>query len=984
MPPDVRKTVTIVFCDMVGSTALGERSDPEVLRELMRRYHATLRTILERHGASVEKFVGDAAMAVFGIPRVHEDDPLRAVRAAVEMREAVRPLGLDVRIGVNTGEVLAGGGETLVTGDAVNLAARLEQAAGTGEILIGASTAELVGASVRSEAVAPLTLKGKRDPVPAFRVLEVVAGAAMFPRSSTTPFVGREVERVQLERALATAVERRVPQLATVVGPPGIGKSRLVRELLVRSQARVLAGRCLSYGEGITYWPLREIAEQIGDVRSALGTAPDRDVAALRVDAALGVAGATATPDEIAWGVRKLFESIAREAPLIVVLDDIHWAEPALLDLVEYVAAFAQDVPLFLLCTARPELFERRPAWATPRPKALVLTLEPLLARDTTRLVDSLRALSAEQRERIVDAAEGNPLFVEQLVAMQAERGGDALLIPPTLQALLAARIDGLASGERAVLECGSVEGRVFHRGGVAHLVPETERSGVGAELLTLVRKELIRPDRAAVPGDDAFRFGHVLIRDAAYDAMPKRQRAALHEEFADWLASRLGDAAPDEIVGYHLEQAARYRRELGVPDAALGSRAADRLSAAARAARARDDTAAAANLFGRAAALLAEGDARLATALVEHGEALRSHGDLAAAGEVFARAMALARASNDTTVEWRARIGAAEVRIWREPEGAAQLALDEGNGAIATLPDDEHEVLARAWILLSDAALLRSQMAERWRTSEEALRHARAAGDRTLEVAIVQGSAPAILFGETSAEDGMRYIDEVLARLGDVPGVRSFGLHVMGHLRARRGEFAEAREAIDAWRTHMKELGRVAQHANTAGCAYDVLALAGEWAAAEREVREGSETLARMGDRASRSTAVAYLGVACFEQGKIDEAERWAKLSAELGASDDTMNEATWRSLHARVLAARGERGEAVALARTAVELADRTDYIDLQGDARRDLADVLGGGPEAVRALDEAIARYERKGNRVSAERARALRMRIAGRPA
>ncbi|HEU5287764.1 MAG TPA: hypothetical protein VFV20_05125, partial [Candidatus Limnocylindria bacterium] len=448
-------------------------------------------------------------------------------------------------------------------------------------------------------------------------------------------------------------------------------------------------------------------------------------------------------------------------------------------------------------------------------------------------------------------------------------------------------------------------------------------------------------------------------------------------------LGARLGDAAPDEIVGYHFEQAAQYRRELGAPDAALGARAADRLWAAARAARAREDVAAAANLLGRTAALLAESDPRLASALVEHGEALRQLGELPLAGDVFARSIALAHAVNESAVEWRARIGVAAVRIWREPEGAAQLALDEGNAAIAALPDDEHDVLARAWILLGDAALLRSQMAERMRTSEQALRHARAAGDRALEVEIIKNLAPAMLFGDVSVEDGMRYVDDVLARLGDVPGVRSFGLHVMGHLRARRGEFAEARQAIEEWRGHMKELGRIAQHANTAGCAYDVLSLAGDWSAAEREVREASQTLERMGDRASRSTTVAYLGVACFEQGKIDEADRCATLSGELGASDDAMNEAIWRSLRARVLAARGEREEAVAQARKAVEVADRTDYIDLQGDARRDLAIVLGAGPDGVRALDEAIARYERKGNRVSADGARALRLRMSGGP-
>ncbi|HET6701969.1 MAG TPA: adenylate/guanylate cyclase domain-containing protein, partial [Gemmatimonadaceae bacterium] len=314
---EVRKVVTILFCDMVGSTALGERSDPEVLRDLMRRYHASLRAVLERHGGAVEKFVGDAAMAVFGIPKTHEDDPLRAVRAAVEMRDAVRPV--EVRIGVNTGPVVTGRGETLVTGDAVNVAARLEQAARGGEILIGASTELLVRGAVRTEPVEPLALKGKSEPVRAFRVQGLVSGAQAIPRSDTTTFVGRVAELAQLEHAFAAAVERRDPQLVTLVGPPGIGKSRLTRELLARSGARVLVGRCLSYGEGITYWPLAEIARQIGDARAALGTGNDADLAAARIDAALGVPGAAASPEEIAWGARRLFEALARTEPLVVV-----------------------------------------------------------------------------------------------------------------------------------------------------------------------------------------------------------------------------------------------------------------------------------------------------------------------------------------------------------------------------------------------------------------------------------------------------------------------------------------------------------------------------------------------------------------------------------------------------------------------------------------------------------------------------------------
>jgi len=531
---DVRKTVTVVFCDLVGSTALGERTDPEVLRELMASYHAELRAILERHGGTVEKFVGDAAMAIFGLPQVHEDDALRAVRAAVEMRNAVTSLGLEVRIGVNTGEVVAGIGETLATGDAVNVAARLEQAAEAGEVLVGAATERLVRNLVRAESVVPLVLKGKSEPVPAFRVLELLDEVPAFTRPIDAPFVGRREELEQLESVLAAAVDTRTPQLATIVGPPGIGKSRLAAELLGRSQARVVVGRCISYGEGITYWPIREIASQIGDLRAALRNAADAELAAVRIESALGATDTPVATEEIAWGVRRLFEELAGMEPLVVVFDDIHWAEPVLLDLVEYVAAFVQDVPLLVLCTGRPELFELRPTWTAPKPNATLLSLDPLSESDSEALVERLGDVTAETRARIIDAAEGNPLFTEQLVAMQAESGGGELEVPPTLRALLAARIDRLAEPERAVAARGSVEGRLFHRGAVAALLPEPERPEAGAHLLTLVLKELIRPDRAMLPGDDGFRFGHILIRDAAYEAIPKRQRASLHEQFAD------------------------------------------------------------------------------------------------------------------------------------------------------------------------------------------------------------------------------------------------------------------------------------------------------------------------------------------------------------------------------------------------------------------------------------------------------------------
>ena len=327
--------------------------------------------ILERHGGTVEKFVGDAAVAVFGIPTVHEDDAERAVRAAVEMREAVVELGLSVRMGVSTGEVAAGTGETLVTGDAVNVAARFEQAAAPGEILIGAQTERLVSGLVRADAIAPLQLKGKADAVPAFRLIQVAPDVPAFTAPIDALFVGRVEELAALRAAWLQAVEQCVPQLCTIVGPPGIGKSRIVREFLAgeRSRARVVIGRCLSYGEGITYRPLGEIVRQVAgehprDAIAQIVGGAEGPLVADRLAGAISLGPAGGSPEEISWAARKLVEALAHDRPLIAVVDDIHWAEPALLDLLEYVATFATGVPLLMLCTARPDLFEARPSWS--------------------------------------------------------------------------------------------------------------------------------------------------------------------------------------------------------------------------------------------------------------------------------------------------------------------------------------------------------------------------------------------------------------------------------------------------------------------------------------------------------------------------------------------------------------------------------------------------------------------------------------------
>jgi class 3 adenylate cyclase/tetratricopeptide (TPR) repeat protein len=974
-----RKTVTVLFCDLVGSTALGERTDPELLREVMGRYHAELRAILERHGGTVEKFIGDAAMAVFGIPQSHEDDALRAVRAAAEIRDTVGRLGLEARIGLNTGEVIVGGGETLVTGDAVNVAARLEQAAAPGEILMGEATERLVREAVRADPVEPLELKGKSERVPACRLLEVLPDVPAFTRRIDAPFVGRERELDALERRFAVAVEQRSAQLATITGPPGIGKSRLARELILRSQARVLVARCLSYGEGITYWPLADIVSQLGDVRQAFGPESDAELAASRIASALRSSAVGASPEEIAWGFRKLFEALARRQPLIVALDDIHWAEPTLLDLIEYVAAFAQDAPLLLLGMARPELFELRPSWATPKANATLVTLDPLPGADAETLVSQLRDVSDEAKARIVEAAEGNPLFVEQLVAMQAESGNGRLEIPPTIQALLAARIDRLEPEEREVIERASIEGRFFHRGSVAELAPEETKPRVGSHLVTLVRKELIRPDRSQLPGDDGFRFAHALIRDAAYDSIPKRLRADLHGRFSRWLEASLGGDAPQEILGYHLEQAYRYGAELGVPDRSLGERAAEKLAAAARAARGRRDARAAVNLSGRAVELVPRDGEVHRRLLIELADALHDTGELARAEAVLEDALTLAREAGDSHAEWLARVDRALVRLRLEPEGASEQALREGEAAIAARgPDGDHLVLARAWFVIAEAHLMHAQSEKRTAAIEHALEHARAAGETGLELEAVAETAPQFVFGHAPVDEGLTWAQRLLEEKGDIPSVRGCALHVLGHMRARLGDFDGAYEAMAEWRGHFRELGQELRYAATAACVWDVCALEGDWQRGERVLREGYEILEQMQERSMLCTVTAFLGEALYHQGQLDEAERCSQLSEELGASDDYGNEVAWRVLRAKVRAARGELEQAETLAREAVDIAARTDYVESHAAALLDLAEVLrtaGETVEARKAAEEALALYERKGNRVGAARAGAL---------
>ncbi|HET7044459.1 MAG TPA: AAA family ATPase [Gaiellaceae bacterium] len=962
---ELRKTVTVLFCDVSGSTALGERTDPEALRHVMRRYFDEIRASIERHGGTVEKFVGDAAMAVFGVPQVREDDALRAVRAADEIRARLPRLAeelgvaLAFRTGINTGEVVVGEGQTLATGDAVNVAARLEQAADPGEILLGVETRRLVRDAVEVEPVEPLALKGKSRPVAAFRLLSVDPDAPALARRFDAPLVGREQELRLLRHAFERAVGERSCSLVTVLGAAGVGKSRLVAEFLagVEGEARVVRGRCLHYGEGITFWPLVEALKQLG---------ADAEPVLERL-----VEGGVASPAELFWEVRKLLERFAQERPLVAVFDDVHWAQPMLLDLLDHVADLSREAPILLLCVARPELLDERPGWGGGKLNATATLLEALSAEESERLLDALGdGLDPAARARIVEASEGNPLFVEEMAALAREDGGAA--VPSTIQALLAARLDRLGADERAVIERGAVEGKIFHRAAVRELAPEPVRPEVETHLAALVRKELIRPERGPLPDDDAFRFRHLLIRDAAYESLPKEARAELHEGFADWLEAHGAELVErDEIVGYHLEQAVRYRRELGAaasPETA--ARAARLLAAAGRRARSRCDSSAAVNLLGRAIALLPPGDER-ARLLVQLASMCIVSGDLAAAE----RALDEADRASDEAVRAYARACRFDLILHADPQALEERQIRE---TIETLERLGHEEgLALAWRQLCQFHWLGSRAGPAAAALERSNEYARAVGDRFLELTAIGQLMGALIFGPTPAGDVRRRLDE-LANVHDDPYVYRLLDGGYGELALLRGDLEEARRRTVGVIAHLHEHGAeliAIAHAQQLG---RLELVAGNAAEAERVLREGCERLAALGDRAYRSTTVVTLAVVLEAEGRLDEAEQAALEAEELSAAEDAINFAQGRAVRARVLLARGDAAAAEELGRSAVEHADRTDFPVVRGDARLAHAEALaacGRRDEAAAAAAAALSLFELKEHASAAAAARAL---------
>jgi class 3 adenylate cyclase/tetratricopeptide (TPR) repeat protein len=1016
---EVRKTVTVVFCDVNGSTALGERLDPESLRDVQTRYFDTMREAIERHGGTVEKYIGDAVMAVFGIPKLHEDDALRAARAVVDMRDGLialntqlerdRGVTIAVRIGVNTGEVVAGdpaAAQALVTGDTVNVASRLEQYAAPSEILLGDDTHRLVSDAVDVEPVESLELKGKAERVPAWRLLGVRDLTSPMPRRLGSPMVGRERQLAQLQQAYEAAVEGARCQLFTLLGSAGVGKSRLVEEFIsgLEDRANVLRGRCLPYGEGITYYPVIETIKQAAGladfdrpevveakVCSILESDEHQELACRQVAQLMGVAE-SAAGEEMFWAIRRFFEAASGERALVLVFDDIHWGAPTFLDLVEHISDWSRGSPILMVCMARSDLLDVRPAWGGGKLNAATVTLEPLTEEQARALVANLLGsanLPAQLTGGIVERAEGNPLFLEETFAMLVDEGlvvreddrwrvtGDpsAVTLPPSIQALLAARLDHLSPEEQRVLEAAAVIGKDFFVGAVQELMPEDARPRVRSDLMALVRKELIRAERTTLPGEDVFRFRHLLIRDCAYEAIAKTQRAELHERVADWLERVAGESVneQEEIVGYHLEQAYAYRSQLAPADersGAIGGRAAARLATAGKRASGRGDFPAAANLLRRALAVGPPVDRERASTLYHLGVALDEAGDVHATFAAFDEAVGLAVASGNRSLEWLARIWRSEVQTATDPHGMPtdeyRGQLEEAIHEFQDLGDDSG--LATAWAKLAflEFVPLRYDRAEG--AARRAVDHARRSGDDRLFTDAARYLLFSQAFGSATPETARRTLDELRE---DIPRTRSLeasALAVRGLFEALEGSVDEARRLVGLAIEIAETLGSRVMVGVYHEFLGEVEREAGDSTAAERAFRRNYEIYDQAGMESFKSTAAADLAHALCTLGRFDEAARYAAVAQSAAADDDLSSQVFGRSAQAIVLASRGAFDDAEQLAREAVKMLANAESPGSQGGARIDLAQILrmaGKNEEAGHVAGEALAFFQRKGN-------------------
>jgi class 3 adenylate cyclase/tetratricopeptide (TPR) repeat protein len=945
-----RKLATVLFVDIVDSTRLVTGADPEVVRRRVTQFFERVSGCVAAHGGIVEKFAGDAVLAAFGIPQAHEDDAERAARAALAMRDAVKELELEARIGVESGEVVVDEAEsTFATGEAVNLAARLQQSAKPGEILFGPTAYRLARERVVVEDAGPLELKGMEAALRAWRVVAVVEGTpAQIGRAA--PLVGRETELELLQNMFARTLHDGRAHLFTIYGEPGVGKSRLAREFVDGIEtASVLSGRCLPYGEGITYWPLAEMIkaaagisddEPLEEAFEKLRACCEDEAVADLIGLATGLLEALEgdhSPQEIAWATTEVMSSLADVQPLVLLFEDIHWAEEPLLDLIEHLADWVRE-PLLIICLARPDLLDVRPGWGGGRVRSTAIELEPLSEDDSERLVEALVSeLESSPRltKQLLDRTEGNPLFLEETIRMLAE-GGDSDRIPDTLQALIAARIDHLTGASKVLLQRAAVIGRVFWEGALAHLAPDIE---IEARLEDLMLREFVlREARSSITGEKAYRFKHVLIREVAYGGLAKEARAQHHGRFAEWLKERVGEELV-EIRAHHLDQASLLLTELdGAPPAELATETAEVLTIAGKRALAREQYKSARKLLVRAFELEPTLRRRYYA-----GRAAWRLGDLAAVSVEMEKVREEAHRNHDTSTEALAltALGDAALRLTGDISRAEEL-VDRA----LELQVDETDADAHFDTLTMRAAIAgwRADFRDSLRYMEQAFSVALAAGRKDLQTIAAQALAQGHII-HLELEEAQRLLGRALELAEESGSIRARGstLLALGWLQHIKGELDAAEATFEEARALFTEIGNTrlvaASLLKIAYSAYDK----GELKRAEKHLREAGRLLASLGQRGEIAEAHAFLGCVLAEQGKPEEAERFVLEARDALSSEDPT--ARWIVTLARgaVEAANGRDDSAEALYREALEIVTALDLKILEVDSLKRLAQFL-----------------------------------------
>jgi class 3 adenylate cyclase len=997
---DVRKTVTALSCDVADSTKLAERLDPEALRATMERWFAEVQGVLVRHGGTVEKFVGDAVMAVFGAPVAHEDDALRACRAALEILEITAAEGrFAVRVGLETGEVLVGDvtrASTFASGVPVILAARLQAAAGPGEALLGPACLRLVRDHVVVEPRRGLSLKNVAEPLDA-ALLVAADDARDDVVGASVPLVGRTRELSLLRQAFERAAVDRTCQLATVLGVAGMGKTRIADEFLasLAEGVTVLRGRCVSYGEGVTYWPLVQAVRQAAGldggepvdqarerVAALLGAARDAVDVVNQLAPVIGLGGSARTSDDTSWAMRRLLAALAEARPVVYVVEDLHWAEPGLVSLLEDVSTWLRDAPVLLLVNARPEFLDDNPGWGAGRTNGVTALLEPLAPEElralTTEVVGGLLPEGVAQRVR--DVSGGNPLYVQHLLAVLIDDGVlargrqgweltgdvDSVNVPPTISALISARLDRLEREERRVLGVAAVMGQVFYRSAVAELAG---RDAAGPALTSLIRKGLVEPAESELAGQQSLQFGHVLLRDAAYDALPKTVRAELHLGFARWLDRVAEGQAVDDLVGNHLELAYLARADLGdVDDAttALGREAADRLLTAARMLIFTQDDGAL-GLLERAEQLIPGGaeplwGARLDRIRVLVGAFQRLTEARQLTEELAAEA---ARAGSErwTTIAELLRL---QIEQDTSPDGVTDRMSAAATRALERYADPpDHEVLLVAHDAMQRVATMHGDLDGLIRHYRELGRHA-AMADRLAEAdAIARGGLMPLLIGSADLRETLARA-ETRWRTDDSRLGRLLGGNFVWACARLVGEDALAEEAERAVEAEGREARSRMLYSDSVDFIHGMVHLAfGQWDAAHAVYLANAEHHRRASSVSILSTQAVWVALLDLWRGNHESARRWRQLGLETTSADDLATLAPAAVAGAWLAARDGNQDRARRLLEDAPALFEQM-LLD-RAALERAIAEVhrlLGNEKTARQHLAAAADLYRRKG--------------------